>query len=92
MANNIIALVGDSSNLTIRTAPVTGTDPLDFVSGSFRSCPEERRIAVVFLNTAGKNIKLRLEFTSGQFVEHTITGAQIYTDPTNIGIQAPNAA
>lgn len=89
MATNTVVLRGDSSSLTVKSTNVTGLDPLEFQVGSFRSTPEERRVATLQLVTAGgtKVFKLRLEFTSGQFVEHTISGKPIYADTSASGLR-----
>lgn len=79
MSTNTVYIAGDTSSLNILASNLTGLDPLEFISGSFRSCPEERRVCSVFLNIAGKSFELRFELVSPSFVEHTITGKPIYS-------------
>lgn len=75
MATNVVCLRGDSSAMTLKLTNLTGPDPLEFIVGSFRSTPEERRVATVVLIIGGnQRFQVRFEFTSGVFVEHTITG------------------
>jgi len=78
MSATQVAIAGDTSTLSIIAINLTGVDPLEFISGSFRSCPEEQRVCNVFLNIAGASFELRFEFTSPSFVEHTITWASGY--------------
>lgn len=79
---NTVHIQGDSSNLLIRATNLNDPDPLEFLSGSFRSSAEERRVATVFFVTAGgtKTFQLRFEFTSPSFIEHDITGKPVYTN------------
>ena len=77
MAVTTVSLAGDRSWLTLRAQNVTGPDSIDFLAGSFRSTPEERRAASVFLEintTPAKTFELRLEFSNVAFTETTITG------------------
>lgn len=78
MATNVVEIVGDSSHMRLETTDISGPDPLEFLSGSFRSTPEERRVVNVFLTANGAILSLRFEFTSQLFPEHSITGARIY--------------
>jgi hypothetical protein len=79
MASNRVYIAGDSSALEIVASNLTGADPLEFVNGSFRSCPEERRVCSVVLNVAGVIFELRMEFLSPAFVEHSVVGAPVYS-------------
>ncbi len=78
MAANRVYIAGDTSSLEIVAINLTGADPLEFISGSFRSCPEERRVCSVYLNIAGAVLEMRFEFTAPSFVETTITGKPVY--------------
>ena len=82
MADTNIVVVGDSSHLVVSTNRITAVDPLEFLSGSFHGSPEERRVATIFLVTAGgtKTLSLRLEFTDPAFIEHSITGKPVFTN------------
>jgi hypothetical protein len=80
MATNTIDVAGDSSQLLIQATNLSGLDPLEFLSGSFRSSPEERRVCTVFFIAAGgtEPFQLRFEFTSPLFIEHSVTGKPVY--------------
>jgi len=80
MADTNVAVIGDSSHLVVTTSRTTALDPLEFLSGSFRGGPEERRVANVFLITAGgtKTLTLRFEFTDPAMIEHSITGKPVF--------------
>lgn len=72
-----VSLAGDRSWLTIRAQNITGPDSVDFLSGSFRSTPEERRVASVFLEVTtapAKSFELRFEFSDVAFTETNIKG------------------
>ena len=75
-----VHVIGDSSNLDIAASPLGASPELEFLSGSFRSSPEERRVCTVFLGIAGtaKVFQLRLEFTDAAFIEHSVTGKPVY--------------
>jgi hypothetical protein len=74
---NTVYIAGDSSSLRLEAKNLTTDDPLEFISGTFRSTPEERRVCVVFFNFLGQTFELRFEFTSPEFVEHSITGKAV---------------
>jgi len=90
VAVNNVAILGGDNHLFVSAKNLTGDDPLEFETGAFRSSPEERRVAVLFLITGGgsKVFKLRLEFSSPDFVEHNITGKSLFDDAPNMGVQA----
>ena len=79
MATNSVEIVGDTCNLHISATNTSGADEISFLSGSFRSSPEERRVASVFFDIGGtKSLELRFEFFNGVFIETTIYGKPLY--------------
>lgn len=85
---NLVVLRGDTSSLTIKSTNITGPTPLEFIIGSFRSTPEERRVSTTLHNIGGnKRFQLRVEFTSAQFVEHSITGASLFKEISPSGLK-----
>lgn len=86
MAVNLVSIRGDSTQLTTRAINLTGPDPIEFISGSFRGGPEERRVCSIFFDINTKTFELRFEFQHSAFAETTITGVPIYV---NTETQAP---
>ena len=80
MATNVVNITGDSCSLRLEATNITGADPLEFLSGTFRSSAEEKRICTVFFITGGGTqiFQLRFEFISPKFVEHSILGTPVY--------------
>lgn len=80
MATNTVEIAGDTSSLLVNATNITGADELAFISGSFRSSPDERRVVTIFMEVGGtgKTFEMRLEFSDPQFIETTITGRNIY--------------
>lgn len=78
MASNAVEIVGDSGTLRIVATPLAA-NTIEFLSGTFRSTPEERRVVTVFfIVDATKTFELRFEFTDSQFIETNIFGRRIY--------------
>ena len=79
MATSVVEIVGDSSNLLIQATNSTGPDAIEFLSGSFRGCVEERRICTVFFVIGGvKTLEVRIEFSDPAFIETNIFGKPLY--------------
>lgn len=80
MAVNTVHVVGDQSNIVLHVSNITAVDVPEFLSGSFRGSPEERRIMSIFLSleSGTKTIELRFEFTDPLFVQQNIVGKSVY--------------
>lgn len=87
MATNNVAILGGDNHLFVSATNLSGDLPIEFESGAFRSSPEERRVAVMFLVIGDKVLKLRLELTSPIFVEHSIAGQDLYQDRPETGVR-----
>lgn len=90
MATNLVAVAGDTSTCSIRATNLTGVDPIEFISGSFRGAPDERRVMNVFFASGVKEFELRFEFTDPAFAmldykgKLKSTGVTERVDPTGL--------
>lgn len=67
MATQLVSISGEQSVLALRATNITGPDPLDIISGSFRASPDERRVCSAFFGIGAGTIELRFEFTDYSF-------------------------
>ena len=83
---NTVQIAGDTGALTLEATNLTGPSPLEFLSGSFRGCVEEKRVASVFLVTGGgtKTFELRFDWTDPALIEHSVAGAAVFADDVGI--------
>ena len=78
-------MTGDVSTLAVQTdsteTPRLTTSAMNLISGSFRGSPDERRVALLFLETVtgNKQISLRVEFSNPRFAMTTLQGKPLIT-------------
>lgn len=81
MADNTVVILADTATLSLRAQPANpASDPLEFSSGSFKGCVDERRVAsmVLAIPASSKLFSLRFEFTDPSLATMDIKGVPMY--------------